>query len=36
MTENVEKDRSLLVRWFDECGLSSTEGLVSVILVTDK
>ena len=36
MTENVEKDRSLLVRWLDECGLSSTEGSVSVTLVTDS
>ena len=36
MTENVEKDRSLLVWWLDECGLSSTEGSVSVTLVTDS
>ena len=36
MTENVEKDRSLLVRWLDECGFSSTEGSVSVTLVTDS
>ena len=35
MTENVEKDRSLLVRWLDECGLSST-GSVRVTLVTDS
>ena len=36
MTENVEKERSLLVRWLDECGLSATEGSVSVTLVTDS
>ena len=36
MTENVEKDRSLLARWLAECGLSSTEGSVSVTLVTDS
>ena len=35
-TENAEKDRSLLVRWLDECGMSSTEGSVSVTLVTDS
>ena len=32
----LERDRTHLVRWLDECGLSSTEGSVSVTLVTDS
>ncbi len=36
MIENVEKDCSHLVRALDECGLASTEGAVSVTLVTDS
>ena len=36
MSANLERDRTHLVRWLDECGLSSTEGSVSVTLVTDS